>query len=133
MLIRRAVDPTQGAIQWGFDIEHDRTVMVNTKLELEPLDSIFDKDDSKYDELDLTLHVARGLGFLDLERMHEEGPSPAYSPKEPGDIVKDYLCQVHATVHDEIKEFDLKHTNTPMDLVLTVPVVRSTWLRTCDY
>jgi hypothetical protein len=58
--------------QWGTDISENAVTMVNTKLELEIQDSLFD-------ELDLTLNVLRGTGELEFERLKQAGPNPDVS------------------------------------------------------
>lgn len=105
-----------GEAQWGTDISNNAVTMVNTKLELEIQDSLFD-------ELDLTLNVLRGTGNLEFEHLKQTGPSPDYSSKSPMEIVTDYLTKVYECACNEIDRELLEQTNTAVDIVVTVPVV----------
>lgn len=103
--------------QWGTHISNGAVTMVNTKLELEIQDSVFD-------ELDLTLNVLRGTGNLEFERLKAAGPNPDYTSKGPTEIVTDYLTKIYEVANNVIDRETLVQTNTPVDIVVTVPVVR---------
>ncbi len=107
-----------GEAQWGTDISKNATTMVNTKLELELQDSLFD-------ELDLTLNVLRGTGNLEYERLRKAGPDPDYTCKSPTEIVTDYLSKVYECARNKIDLDALVQTKTPIDIVVTVQVVRT--------
>lgn len=106
-----------GEEQWASSISNNAITMVNTKLELEPQDSLFD-------ELDLTLHTLKGTGNLGFEHLRKAGPEPAYTARSPTEIVTDYLSKVYECVSRTIDVGQLNRTKTPVDLVVTVPVVR---------
>lgn len=114
------INPIKGEEQWGLTIDASRVAMVNTKLELEP-------QDTRFDELDLTLHALKGVAFLRTDHMISQGPSPEYSPKAPGEIITDYLRHVFKQTSAEMQTSGgmkaLAATRTPMDLVITMPVV----------
>jgi hypothetical protein len=113
-----------GETQWGSNVSDHATAMVNTKLELEP-------QPTRVEELELTLNLLRGTGNLAFEHLKKIGPNPAYSSAPPQQIVKDYLtlicgnaCKPDAFKVDMNK---LAETNTPLDVVVTVPAVSSTF------
>jgi hypothetical protein len=110
-------EPPNGEAQWGTDISPNATTMVNTKLELELQDSLFD-------ELDLTLNVLRGTGNLEFERLKVAGPNPDYTSKSPTEIVTDYLTKIYEAASTMIDREALIQTKTAVDIVITVPVVR---------
>lgn len=74
--------PTRGEAQWGTDLSEEAITMLNQKLELE-------QQSNKIDELDLTLYVLRGAGYLSFEHIQKAGPNPDFSCKPPEEIVKD--------------------------------------------
>lgn len=109
--------PLNGEAQWGTDVSDDATTMVNTKLELEP-------QDSRFDELDLTLALLKGTGNLSFENVRKAGPNPAYSCKTPTEIVTDYLTKVCESARKSSTIDQLVRTpNATVDIVVTVPVV----------
>ena len=55
-----------GEAQWGDDIDPDSIIMLNTKLEL-------DVQDTKSDELELTLQALDGMANLDFHAVREAG------------------------------------------------------------
>ena len=105
-----------GVAQWGTDVSDNAPTMVNTKLELEP-------QDSRFDELDLTLHVLKGTGNLAFEHMRKAGVNPAYPWKAPRLIVADYLTKIFECARKTVGIDQLAYTRTPVDIVVTVPVV----------
>ena len=108
--------PQRGEAQWGSDIGEDAVTMVNQKLELEV-------QENRIDELNLTLYVLRGTKFLSFDNIREVGSEPAFSPKTPYEIITDYLTKVFECVKASINAQELTRTNTPIDLVVTTPVV----------
>ena len=76
--------PDKGEAQWGSDISDRAISIVNTKLELEPRDTLLD-------ELDMTLHVLKGTHFLAFDKLPQDGEDPEYPSKSPTEIVTDYL------------------------------------------
>ena len=109
--------PVQGEAQWGSDISESAITMVNTKLELEP-------QDTRFEELDLTLQVLKGTGNLTFEHIRKAGPDPAYTCRPPTQIVTDYLTKISECAR-KVPDFEnLVLTKTAVDLVVTVPVVR---------
>lgn len=110
--------PRQGEAQWGTDISEGAITMVNQKLELE-------LQDSKLDELDLTLYVLKGTDYLSFEHVREAGPLPEFTYNTPEEVVTDYLKRLFKCARDAINEEQISRTNTAIDLVVTVPVVSS--------
>lgn len=108
--------PTNGEAQWGSDISDTALSIVNTKLELEPRDTLLD-------ELDMTLHVLKGTHFLAFDKLPNDGEEPEYPGKSPTQIVTDYLTKVYACVRESLAIYRLAETRTPVDVVITVPVV----------
>ncbi|KAK5163262.1 uncharacterized protein LTR77_010848 [Saxophila tyrrhenica] len=106
---------TNGEVDWGADIGDEATTMVNTKLELEPQESLFD-------ELELTLQVLKGTGSLSFEHMLNAGPNPAYTWKPPTKIVAEYLTKIFESARRVVDINQLAVTKTPVDIVVTVPV-----------
>jgi hypothetical protein len=104
--------------QWGSDISDDCIAMVNTKLELEPRDT-------RLDELEATLHLLRGTKNLSFGNIRKAGPEPAFTPNSPTRIITDYLTKIRecACHENNINISKLVTTKTPVDLVVTVPVV----------
>lgn len=112
------VRTAKGDVQWGSDITADAVTMVNTKLELEPQATLFE-------ELDLTLHVLKSTENLSFDHIRKVGPEPAFTSRAPAQIVTDYLTMV-AKCEGKRKAINveqLARTNTPVDIVITVPVV----------
>ena len=109
--------PDNGEAQWGSDISDMAISIVNTKLELEPRDTLLD-------ELDMTLHVLRGTHFLAFDKLPRDGADPEYPSKSPTEIVTDYLTKVYACAREALAGYKLNETKTPVDIVVTVPVVR---------
>lgn len=105
-----------GEAQWGSDIAENSTTMVNTKLELQP-------QDSRFEELDLTFHALKGMGFLSFDNIRQNGPEPAYTSKEPQDIITDYLTKISECYRRAGKVDRLASVTTSIDIVVTVPVV----------
>jgi len=111
-----------GEAQWGYDLSSDALTMVHTKLEL-------DVQDRKSDELEMILHNLDGMMDLDFSYVKATGGKPAYSPKKPDYIAKDYLEKVFKRVmsyiHEYFKGFGLEEADLqtmPVDIVFTVPV-----------
>ena len=78
---------------------------------------------SLFDELDLTLHVLKGTGNLTFEHMRKAGPNPAYTQRPPTQIVTDYLSKISECSRKVIDIEQLVRTKTPVDIMITVPVV----------
>lgn len=114
--VRSTIAYLPNQIQWGSDISDGIPTMVNMKLELE-------LQPSRYDELELTLHVLKGTGNLSFENVRTSGLDPGYSSKSPDKIVADYLAKVCESVRRVIDVNKLNSTKTPVDIVITVPVV----------
>lgn len=112
-----------GEAQWGSDISPDAITMINTKLELEP-------QDTRFEELDLTLQVLRGMGNLSFEHIRGAGSQPEYTCRMPDEIVRDYLTKIAQCACREINQ--VIRTNTAVDIVATVPVVRQQWFSGCS-
>ena len=108
--------PVHGEAQWGSDISEDAITMVNQKLELEV-------QDSRIDELDLTLYLLKGAGLLSFEHVRKAGPDPEFTCRAPEEIVEDYLRHVFGCAYGAINATQLERTGTPIDLVVTMPVV----------
>lgn len=118
------VKSSAGKTQWGSAVTDH--AMVNTKLELEP-------QASRYDELELTWYLLKGTGNLAFEHLKKIGPEPAYTSAPPRQIVQDYLSHIRACACREgvLKKVDLSklvETNTPVDIVVTVPAVSGHFL-----
>jgi hypothetical protein len=116
------VKSSTGETQWGSNVSDHATAMVNTKLELEP-------QPTRFEELELTLHLLRGTGNLAFEHLKKIGPNPAYSSAPPQKVVKDYLTHIceSACKPESFRDVDmtkLGETSTPLDVVVTVPAVR---------
>ena len=107
-----------GEAQWGSDISDDAITFVNTKLELEPRET-------RLDELEATLHLVRGTKNLSFEHIRNAGPQPAFTANTPTQIITDYLTKIRecACREDNINVSKLVTTKTPVDIVITVPVV----------
>ena len=114
--------PVNMEVQWGSDISENAVTVVNTKLELEPRDSLLD-------ELDLTLHVLRGTKYLAFDKLPKDGLDPEFPCKSPTEIVTDYLTKVYECAREQsgIKQLVFSgapvQSRTPVDIVVTVPVV----------
>lgn len=104
--------------QWGSDIDDDAIAMVNTKLELEPRET-------RLDELEATLHLLRGTKNLAFAHVQNVGPQPAFTANSPTQIITDYLTKIRecACRESNIDVSKLEATRTPVDIVITVPVV----------
>lgn len=112
-----------GETQWGPTVENNTTAMVNTKLELEP-------QPTRFDELELTWYLLKGTGNLAFEHLKKIGPNPAYTSAPPRQIVQDYLTHIcrSACKPDSFATIDLTKlvaARIPLDIVVTVPAVRS--------
>lgn len=115
--VKSYTSSTNGEGQWGTDLSENAITMVNQKLELE-------QQNNKIDELDLTMYVLRGTGNLSFKHIKQAGPIPEFSCKPPEEVVTDYLQHIFERARTEINEEQLARTKTPVDLVITVPVVR---------
>lgn len=107
-----------GQPQWGTDVSKDAVTMINTKLDLGPRES-------RLDELESTWHLLEGTKGLSFAHVQECGPEPAFTHKSPTQIVTDYLTKIRECACRS-ENIDLKHlstTKTPVDIVVTVPVV----------
>lgn len=102
--------------QWGSDISDDAITMVNVKLELQP-------QESRLAELESALGVLRGTDDLSFENLRKVGSNPAYPTKTPAKIIADYLRKICECACRTIEPRNLTVTKTPLDLVVTVPVV----------
>ncbi|KAK4962668.1 hypothetical protein LTR10_000295 [Elasticomyces elasticus] len=102
--------PKQIQAQWGADISNDATTMVNMKLELHLQD--------KKAELDSTLSVLQGTGNLSFNTLR----NPTYPAKTPTQVITDYLTEIRRCVCKTTKPNYLKVSETPLDLVITIPV-----------
>ncbi len=107
------------SIQWGTDISENAVAISNSKLELEPRDT-------RIDELEATVHLLEGARYLSFNHIRAAGPEPAFTPRSPLQIVTDFLHEVRESACRAGVDIDkLKQTDTPVDLVITVPVVSS--------
>lgn len=113
--------------QWGADLSPEAVIHKNMKLQL-------DVQPKRLDGLELTLEVLEGAGNLSIEHVKRSNQDPAYAHKPPTTIVTDYLTRVFECAWkliDERSQFGTK--KPPVDVVVTVPVVRTgfyeTWLR----
>jgi hypothetical protein len=113
---------TTGEEQWGGRMSSDATVMVYTKLEL-------DEQARKSDELEIILHNLDGMDNLNLAHIEKTDGNPAFSPKKPDDIVKDYLDKIFQQVmkflgtDERFRVDDVDRREMPVDIVFTIPVV----------
>ncbi|KAF2168394.1 hypothetical protein M409DRAFT_53083 [Zasmidium cellare ATCC 36951] len=107
--------PRNGEKQWGTDISEGAVTMVNQKLELE-------LQDSRLDELDLTLYVLKGTNYLAFEHIRDAGAHPDFTYNTPEEVVTDYLWRLFKRTRQAINEEQIIVTNTKIDLVVTVPV-----------
>jgi hypothetical protein len=107
--------------QWGHSLSPDAVIIRNTRREL-------DIQDTKSEELDLILKLLDDRNNLKFDA---HGYS-AYRWKQPKDIITDYLMKVYAVVKDflEFPTNESLRAKIPVDLVITVPTVRS---RGCQY
>lgn len=108
--------PKQREAQWGSDISEDAITMVNVKLELQP-------QETRLDELESLLGVLQGTANLSFANLRKIGSNPAYPTKTPTGIITDYLTKICERACRTIEPQNLEVTNTPVDLVVTVPVV----------
>jgi molecular chaperone DnaK (HSP70) len=109
-----------GMIQWGTEVDGNAVTLVNTKLDLGPRET-------RLDELESTLYFLRNTGGLSFAyiRKPKSNSSPAFTPNSPTQIVTDYLTQIREAACREDGGIDLEQlarTNTPVDIVITVPV-----------
>jgi hypothetical protein len=72
--------------QFGADLSPDGIAFVHTKLEL-------DVQDTRLGELDLILQVLDGMKDLNFNNIKAMRGLPAYTWKQPEDIVTDYLTK----------------------------------------
>jgi hypothetical protein len=113
---------TTGEEQWGGSWSSDATVMVHTKLEL-------DEQARKSDELEIILHNLDGMDNLNFAHIEKTNGNPAFSPKKPDDIVKDYLDKIFRQVmkvlqtDERFQIEDVDRRKMPVDIVFTMPVV----------
>lgn len=105
-----------GEPEWGSNISGDALTLINQKLELE-------LQEKRVDELGLTLRVLNGTRGLSFDHIRDAGPNPDFPCSTPEQIVADYLRQVFQCTRDAIKVKELGRTSTPVDLVITMPVV----------
>ena len=115
--VRTQISYSEGEIKWGSDINETALAMINTKLEL-------DVQSNRYDELELTLHVLEGTKNLLFENIRDTNANPKYAAKPPEEIVTDYITKICESTRKVIDVDQLARTKTPVDLVITVPVVR---------
>lgn len=108
-----------GEQQWGTDVSNTSDAMVNMKLELEPQSTL-------QDELELTLHVLKRAGYLSFDHLRKNAAQRPYTAKSPETMVADYLTKVYESTQKTIGVETLARTRTPVDLVVTVPVVCET-------
>lgn len=106
---------TDGAAQWGSDFGDNAVTMSRTKLELQPQESL--------EELDMLMQVLKGTGFLAFNPTRDGETESNYAPKNPEEIITDYLTKIFECASVELKLEELVRTQTPVDIVLTVPVV----------
>ena len=97
---------------------------MNTKLELE-------LQNTKFDELELTFNVLQHTDSLVFKfgDSKNNDANGSYTSKSPKEIVTDYLTKICECARKFIDEEQIKRTKTPVDVVITVPVVCS---RYCD-
>lgn len=112
---------TTGEEQWGGSMSLDAAVMVHTKLDL-------DEQARKSDELENILQNLDGMNDLSFDHIERRDGNPAFSPRKPDDIVKDYLDKIFERVikvletDTRVKIEDDDRRKTPVDIVFTMPV-----------
>lgn len=101
-----------GEKQWGMDVADDSVTMVNTKMQL-------DIQDTRLDELETTLQILQGTGFLDFNHVKNIGTIAGYTWKSPVEVATDYLRRVCERIC-----LALPHviSRAEIELVITVPV-----------
>ena len=111
-----------GEQQWGASLSPDAVTMVNTKMEL-------DVQANKLDELELILQVLDGTCNMEFANVKKSQGYPEYTWKDPEEIVTDYLTKVFQYLNQAVKYFGSHlRAKIPVDIVITVPVVRSSIL-----
>jgi hypothetical protein len=105
--------------QWGSNLSPNAVSMVHTKLELDLQDVS--------GELDMTIQVLDGmknLGFSDMMAANGDYDRPAYSHKNPEEVVTDYLTKVFLRLEEVVEGFtDAFRRHVATDIVVTVPTV----------
>jgi hypothetical protein len=111
--------PAPGAEQqWGDSLSPEAVTMIKTKLEL-------DVQDNKSDELELTLQVLDGMKDLSFGYVKASNGYPEYTWKNPEEVVTDYLGKVYQALDRNLeKRGKGMAQRLPVDIVVTVPVVR---------
>lgn len=102
----------KGEKQWGLDVSEGAVTMVNTKMQ-------FDVQERKLDELETTLQILQGTGFLDFNHVKNAGKHSGYTWKAPVEVAADYLTKVRERIC-----LALSHViaRVEIDIVVTVPV-----------
>jgi hypothetical protein len=107
-----------GEQQWGSDLSKDAIAMVHTKLRL-------DIDDTSA-ELDQILETLEGIDNLNFQYVRNLEGLPKFTRKGPEEIVADYLEKVFGRFIEAISSFTPEwRARTPVDIVATIPAVRS--------
>jgi hypothetical protein len=102
--------------QFGADLSPDAIAFVHTKLEL-------DVQDTRLEELDLILQVLDGMKDLNFNNIKAMKGLPAYTWKQPEDIVTDYLTKAFECFKNATEYMAEIRRTAPVDIVVTVPVV----------
>lgn len=124
--------PDTGEEQWGSSLSADAVAMILTKLEL-------DTQEKKSDELEFIIRALDGMENLHFEHIKKVGSLPDYTWKEPEEIVTDYLSKIYEHVmaqvtkgtrmdagNPQLRSVQQAMTSKiPIDIVITVPVVRN--------
>lgn len=105
--------------QWGSNLSPNAVSMVHTKLELGLQDVL--------GELDMTVQVLDGmknLSFANMMAANGDYDRPAYSHKNPEEVVTDYLSKVFLRLEEVVEGFtDAFRRHVATDVVVTVPTV----------
>ena len=109
--------PSDGtAQQWAFDMSIDAVTMIRTKLELDVHEKVLD-------ELQLLVEALDGMQNLDFDHV-KRNINPGYTPKEPEEIVTDYLTKLFEFIDQDTDFIGSLKAFIPVDIVITTPVVR---------
>lgn len=103
---------TNGEKQWGMDVADNSITMVNTKMQ-------FDVQDTRIDELETTLQILQGTGFLDFNHVKDASRHSGYTWKSPVEVAADYLREVRGRICLALSQ---AISRVDIDLVITVPV-----------
>lgn len=101
-----------GEKQWGMDIAEGSVTMMNTKIQ-------FDLQKQRLEELEMTLQVAQGFGFLDINHVKNAAHISGYTWRSPVEVATDYLSRVRERICLALSRVI---SRVEVDIIITIPV-----------